>query len=1009
MLRNSINGSLNARVRFRGYANFEDRPEEATRISMAAVPKDTFQGIWMQAGRVDAAPDDVEPLAGSLVARRSMSISGRVSRPLWQIVREAYLPTRGGGASALLDFYEGGDNSPVSLSPRRWRQQLASAAAVPHLTLDAIARWRGVSADGWMRMLSEAKGAAEADEPSDHPRAASNKSARGTSHHLAPRLSTAFELDSRRLSTFDAYMTACETMWGVIIFLKFGLLVSRGGVVLCLLVLCTCAGVQLLNCLAVSAVASNGLHDGTYSLLVANLGPIWGATASLLYYLGMSALATVEICGAVEALDVLLQQQVGPQYMTGSAYLDTGAIGTASLVLLANLRGYNSGAVHTIGQVVLLAFFGTLVATVSGALLHGSWRNLIGNLSPLQGWAHVSYEDVSLLFTFIYPCFAGIFQPVNKAGLLRTPFSSVPRASIGAVLTSAAVFAMILLSIGSTAPLDRIDEEDFLLYTWPNKYVGLVGTIVVGVGSCVSCLDVAPTILQTVAADNIVPGLQALGVHRLSGTNSEPQAATAFTLALAIPFAWLGGIEAVALAAAALFLQMYFTMDVCCLLLAACHSPGWRPKWPQIKPWQAGLAAAMCMLTMLLLKPLLAPWVLLAVSSGAMAISFLSGDVELGGGEAISGLLYSVALTSLHALQEDLHLAEGMGAELAPLRWRPQLLCLVPSPHHTDSSPDAEDEADLNASVLALLAHRLKEGRGLTVLATVVDPQLGFTRTEDGDVVVDIASIVQHRSLYARAKHRLTRLAEAAALSCFVDATVSAQYAAAVGVVINCVGVGALRPNTVLIGWPLPEGDELDGAECSRHACEAMEALERALAYEKAVLLLAHPRVLPELIFPQTEGGGVLDIWWVSHDGALPLMIGHLLTRHELMRRYKVRTFMWLEQHEALDLDVAERRLRTFLHHLRLNTTHVELLAQAAPLVGKTAKERALEKERQLNQAMAARALPETMLVITNLTAPCAEHMEAPSTYTELLVAACLHLPPVLFVCGGAAEQVYVS
>lgn len=33
----------------------------------------------------------------------------------------------------------------------------------------------------------------------------------------------------------------------------------------------------------------------------------WGAAASLLYYLGMSALATVEICGAVEALDITMQ------------------------------------------------------------------------------------------------------------------------------------------------------------------------------------------------------------------------------------------------------------------------------------------------------------------------------------------------------------------------------------------------------------------------------------------------------------------------------------------------------------------------------------------------------------------------------------------------------------------------------------------------------------------------------------------------------------------------------
>ena len=65
-----------------------------------------------------------------------------------------------------------------------------------------------------------------------------------------PRLDhrASFGLSSRRLGTFDAYMTACETMWGVIIFIKFGDLIHRGGLLLSLLVLLASAAVQVLNC-----------------------------------------------------------------------------------------------------------------------------------------------------------------------------------------------------------------------------------------------------------------------------------------------------------------------------------------------------------------------------------------------------------------------------------------------------------------------------------------------------------------------------------------------------------------------------------------------------------------------------------------------------------------------------------------------------------------------------------------------------------------------------------------
>ena len=123
---------------------------------------------------------------------------------------------------------------------------------------------------------------------------------------------SAVDFEKRKLGTFDAYMVACETMWGVIIFLKFGDLINRGGLLVSLAICWTSAGVQVLNAFAVCAVATNDHHHtGAYNLLVANLGPTWGATTTLLYYLGMSSLATVEICGAVEAFDLMLKAQTG--------------------------------------------------------------------------------------------------------------------------------------------------------------------------------------------------------------------------------------------------------------------------------------------------------------------------------------------------------------------------------------------------------------------------------------------------------------------------------------------------------------------------------------------------------------------------------------------------------------------------------------------------------------------------------------------------------------------------
>ncbi len=52
-------------------------------------------------------------------------------------------------------------------------------------------------------------------------------------------------MSERKLSTLDAFMTTVETMWGVIIFLKFGKLVIDSGLLLTLGVIGACAFVQV--------------------------------------------------------------------------------------------------------------------------------------------------------------------------------------------------------------------------------------------------------------------------------------------------------------------------------------------------------------------------------------------------------------------------------------------------------------------------------------------------------------------------------------------------------------------------------------------------------------------------------------------------------------------------------------------------------------------------------------------------------------------------------------------
>mmetsp|Transcript_24117 Transcript_24117/g.61639 ORF Transcript_24117/g.61639 Transcript_24117/m.61639 type:complete len:943 (+) Transcript_24117:58-2886(+) len=696
-----------------------------------------------------------------------------------------------------------------------------------------------------------------------------------------------FGLSERKLGTFEAYMTSCETMWGVIIFLKFGLLVSEGGLLLTLGVLAFAVLVQVMNSLCVSAVATNGLHSGTYSLLVANFGPAWGATTGLLYYMGMTSLATVEICGAVEAFDLLMRAVAGESYLTGSQYTDTAILGSMGLILLGWLRGMNSHTVHVIGMVVLVAFFVTVLACTIGTLTTASFSQLQSNMYPPDGWATIVGPTPSKMLTFIYPCFAGIFQGANKAAELRDPYESIPKAALGSVCTTAVIFTCIFCAVGASEPLSKIDEDDLLLMAWPSSVIALVGTVIVGIGSSISCLDVAPTVLRDIAKDGSVPGLQYLGAHRLTGHHQEPQFATALTVALALPFAWFEGIEPIALAAAICFLQMYFTMDLLCFLNATLHAPGWRPHWKIYSGVQALFAAVLCVATLLGLDYHLAPWIVLVSVFIALIITAHNGSDELGmsdKGETIAGMQFSLAMATLHTLNDDPLQASGATARRS-IFWRPQILCYVWPAAEEDAGwfggqgkrahgvLEAAHEEDKSAKAVLNLAHYLKEGKGLCVVATVVPP---------GN-----AKPAECRERVRDAKLRLRRLATEENLAHFTDATCAQPFDVALRVMLSCTGIGAIRPNTVLLGY-----DALKPYDAQKaRAAQLFDAIKTSLDCDKAILLyLGGEAIEPDAI---SSGGTTIDVWWFDTvaNSVLPLMLCHLLCRHSDFGKVKVRIF----------------------------------------------------------------------------------------------------------------------
>lgn len=120
-------------------------------------------------------------------------------------------------------------------------------------------------------------------------------------------------------------------------------------------------------------------------------------------------------------------------------------------------------------------------------------------------------------------------------------------------------------------------------------------------------------------------------------------------------------------------------------------------------------------------------------------------------------------------------------------------------------------------------------------------------------------------------------------------------------------GIGGLKPNTVLVGWPYSWKDafETKDADYWNFLGESLRQFNHSLTFIQDHFLFAdaihrvacHDRCLliPKGIegFPEASDrlSGYIDVWWIIHDGGLLLLLPFLLKQHKIWRHCKMRVF----------------------------------------------------------------------------------------------------------------------
>jgi hypothetical protein len=155
---------------------------------------------------------------------------------------------------------------------------------------------------------------------------------------------------------------------------------------------------------------------------------------------------------------------------------------------------------------------------------------------------------------------------------------------------------------------------------------------------------------------------------------------------------------------------------------------------------------------------------------------------------------------------------------------------------------------------MAAFGNWLCAGRGILSLAQVITG--------------DVEDLVERRMAQERVLRNFIR--EQGFLA-FPAVVVSADRHSGFEALVQCHGLGAFRPNTVLAGW----SSDLD------HAEEFIDTLRTAARLGQNLLLLSTADGEDPLRVP----AGTIDVWWRGkHNGALMLILAHLLVQNEVWR-----------------------------------------------------------------------------------------------------------------------------
>ncbi|KAI7814322.1 putative solute carrier family 12 [Triplophysa rosa] len=745
-------------------------------------------------------------------------------------------------------------------------------------------------------------------------------------------------------------------IWGVILFLRLSWITSQAGIILTWVIIFMSVLVTSVTALSVSAISTNGRvsSGGAYFMISRTLGPELGGPIGVVFSFANALACALNTVGFAETVRDLLIENNAQIVDPVNDVRIIGSI-TATVLLLISLAGmeWESKAQILFFLVLMVSFTNYVVGTVIPAtpkkqsMGFFSYRSeiFLENLFPDWRGPDGSFFRI---FAIFFPSAIGILAGANISGDLKEPEVAIPKGTLMAIFCTTISYLAISSSVGAcvvrdasgnmndSLPLNftedcyglgcslgwnftKCEQSRDCSYGLANNFQVLIqvsgfgpliyaGIFAATLSSALAFLVSAPKIFQCLCKDNIYPfiGFFAKGY----GKNSEPLRAYVLCYVIALCFILIAELNTIAPLISNFFLCAYALINFSCFHASITNSPGWRPLFRYYSLWVALFGAVISVILMFLLT-----WWAALITFGI--IIFLFGYVaykkpEVNWGSSVQAGTYNMALSY------SLSLA---GVEDHVKNYRPQCLVLTGPPTTRPALVDFVGSFTKNVSLMVC-----------------------------GNILRGEEKTANTANMIKWLNQRKVRT--------FYTALKAASLREGTQHLLQACGLGKLKPNVLVMGFKTnwqessPHGVDdyinaiYDSFDSNHGVCvlrmmdgldmrdelqtevnlifEGDEAIDSEQQKSDAYLDIDNTKNIAndqiKTVFQTKQGKKTIDIYWISDDGGLTLLVPYLLTRRKRWRRSKVRVFITGQQ-QTMEKD--RKEMMTLLQHFRLDVHDV--------------------------------------------------------------------------------------